>query len=393
VNRTTAIVFDTNLLGGVGAPAPDTLALIEGLVDAGNRVIVPEPVVHEMAAHVRGALSKAKADLENLHALGLSEEIGSVADGAFDRLVSLLGSRGAVIVAPRIQDYADAIVAQIYGSPPADRKQGVTTGAVDALVLRCAVNAENDGFDPVLVSNDTALASAARDRDITVSRNLGEVRKLLSDVSTLAPLDALDAFRAVRNASAWRGVIDALFGDTWGITRVVGFSTALRVRGATVIHAFLHLVPPHEQEPATLVSVAGALEGSTVTVAGTATTARAAAYDSPHRTASQVFEEELQFVPPFLRPAGGGGATSLDGSLTFNRLPQSIEILAANALVRLDESTEHREGSAVVAGEVVEWSDELPHTSAVLERAGVRERINLEYPGSVAQAMLSAVMD
>jgi hypothetical protein len=61
--------------------------------------------------------------------------------------------------------------------------------------------------------------------------------------------------------------------------------------------------------------------------------------------------------------------------------------------VELEESTYHYEGNTVVDGELVEWTNEQPYTSASLARGGVRERINLEVTGSLAVAMLSAVMD
>ena len=192
----TRLILDTNALrdGQFSSSALQqwARALGEGEVD----LVIPEVVVWEWAEHADSAYASLaathrdyKVDPAVLPVPPLPE--ASAKSELISRIRGLI-SRPAVVWSPGEATWESAVRDQVLQTGVGERKQGVKTGAADAIVLACVAEQVEDrrGTEAViLATRDKGLRKACKDRfGVEVLLVLG-TGDLLSTLIAFAPAE------------------------------------------------------------------------------------------------------------------------------------------------------------------------------------------------------------
>lgn len=167
----TRLVLDTNAMRGGQFDTAQLSQWVAALGEGGVDVFIPEVVVWEWAEHAAAAHASLAAAIRGFNVDPVLFATPSVPDEV-SREELVVRIRQAVrwpvrVWSPPVELWREALVDQVLLVGVGERKEGVKTGAADAVVLACVSEQveERRGAEPVLLAtNDRRLRRACIDQ-------------------------------------------------------------------------------------------------------------------------------------------------------------------------------------------------------------------------------------
>jgi rRNA-processing protein FCF1 len=167
------VIVDTNFVSRKYFNKAKLDALGRRLAQREHDFIVPAVVVWEWAVHAHEALSEARLLVGDAidHVDGaLGVELVPVpevtAGDLASRMFEIIDELDDVFIAPtEPEDAVDALGQQVMQTGMGSTRDGVRTGAVDALIVHAVRRALDEYEEVVLASNDRALGAAVKELD------------------------------------------------------------------------------------------------------------------------------------------------------------------------------------------------------------------------------------
>lgn len=254
------IILDTNAMPH-GQFNSRALRRLRDMVGAGSSIVVPEVVVWEWAEHAHKAqlalnLSVAQHRVDPAVITPASVPATPTVDELVETITSALVAAGVEIWKPDEDVWKQALRQQVLQVGAGEVKDGIKTGAADAVVLASAKHFEYRSEPPVLLySSDARLRTQAKSEapDLLVANATRDILTQLSDFEP--PADDLE----VRAAEVIPDVLNqriaegepALAFDDYGVELYAGdgrYSADFKIQPRDITFSRVDLVEFHDFE-------------------------------------------------------------------------------------------------------------------------------------------------